>query len=73
MKEGYISLTHPYTLPEEEEAFERAVASLKRGKRRYLVYHFEDTAEIYIQVTCGENCQGGEYRCMKCKTNGCDK
>ncbi len=49
MKEGYVSLTYPYTLPEEEEEFERAVAQLKKGNRDYLVYQYEDTAEIYVR------------------------
>lgn len=50
MKEGYVSLTYPYTLPEEEEQFERAVAQLKKGGRDFLVYRYEDTAEIFVRA-----------------------
>lgn len=50
MKEGYVSLTYPYTLPAEEEEFRRAVAQLKKGGRDYLVYEYEDTVEIFVRA-----------------------
>lgn len=51
-RDGYVSLTYPYTLPEEAEEFYRAVAQLKKGNRDYLIYECEDTAEIYIRQPC---------------------
>ncbi len=50
MKDGYISLTYPYAMPEEEEEFRRAVAQLQKGGRDYLIYEADDTAEIFVRA-----------------------
>lgn len=50
MKDGYISLTYPYAMPEEEEEFRRAVAQLQKGGRDYLICEADDTAEIFVRA-----------------------
>ncbi len=50
MKDGYVSLTYPYAMPEEEEEFRRAVAQLQKGGRDYLIYEADDTAEIFVRA-----------------------
>jgi hypothetical protein len=45
---GYVSLTLPYILPEQEEILHNAVRSLQKTGRKYAVLQEEDAAEIWV-------------------------
>jgi hypothetical protein len=51
-KEGFLELTHPYYLPEEQDIFDNAVEQLAKGGKQYYVRYEDEMAIIYIRVEC---------------------